>query len=149
MDYSIPIQYKCECPTALQIATPSQLHPNSIVVPCCAAHAGLCLVLLQVPEDVDFRVMGTFVDFYTTLLGFVNWRLYSSINTVYPPKVGDRAAGQWIAFLPLQHTHNPYLFLRWATAHPVVKSDADQDAKDAGLSALVLEDISGRRGRRF
>lgn len=31
--------------------------------------------------------MGTFLEFYTTLLGFVNYKLYSDINLVYPPKV--------------------------------------------------------------
>lgn len=36
--------------------------------------------------DVDFRIMGTFVEFYTTLVGFVNYRLYTSIGLVYPPK---------------------------------------------------------------
>lgn len=36
--------------------------------------------------DVDFRIMATFVEFYTTLLGFVNYRLYTSIGLVYPPK---------------------------------------------------------------
>merc|ERR1711939_1062818 len=35
---------------------------------------------------VDFRIMGTFVEFYQTLLGFVNFRLYTSIGLVYPPK---------------------------------------------------------------
>ena len=40
----------------------------------------------RVTSDVDFRIMGTFVEFYTTLLGFVNYRLYSSIGLVYPPK---------------------------------------------------------------
>lgn len=36
--------------------------------------------------DVDFRIMATFVDFYTTLLGFINFRLYTSIGLVYPPR---------------------------------------------------------------
>ncbi|KAI9807879.1 MAG: mRNA-binding ribosome synthesis protein nop7 [Sarcosagium campestre] len=40
----------------------------------------------RVVGDVDFRIMGTFVEFYTTLLGFVNFRLYTSIGLVYPPK---------------------------------------------------------------
>ncbi|CAK4032805.1 hypothetical protein DOTSEDRAFT_142887 [Lecanosticta acicola] len=36
--------------------------------------------------DVDYRIMATFVEFYTTLVGFVNYRLYTSIGLVYPPK---------------------------------------------------------------
>lgn len=36
--------------------------------------------------DVDFRIMATFVEFYATLLSFVNYRLYSSIGLVYPPR---------------------------------------------------------------
>ncbi|MCJ1330206.1 mRNA-binding ribosome synthesis protein nop7 [Thelotrema lepadinum] len=40
----------------------------------------------RVTGDVDFRIMGTFIEFYTTLLGFVNFRLYSSIGLVYPPR---------------------------------------------------------------
>uniref|UniRef100_A0A663LX58 Pescadillo homolog n=1 Tax=Athene cunicularia TaxID=194338 RepID=A0A663LX58_ATHCN len=39
------------------------------------------------PTDVDYRVMATFTEFYTTLLGFVNFRLYHSLNLLYPPKV--------------------------------------------------------------
>jgi hypothetical protein len=31
-------------------------------------------------QDVDYRIMGTFVEFYCTLLGFVNFRLYTSIG---------------------------------------------------------------------
>lgn len=40
----------------------------------------------RVTGDVDFRIMGTFVEFYITLLGFVNFRLYHSIGLIYPPK---------------------------------------------------------------
>ncbi|RFU32569.1 hypothetical protein B7463_g3787, partial [Scytalidium lignicola] len=40
----------------------------------------------RVTGDVDFRIMGTFIEFYQTLLGFINFRLYTSIGLVYPPK---------------------------------------------------------------
>ncbi|KAI9888009.1 MAG: mRNA-binding ribosome synthesis protein nop7 [Watsoniomyces obsoletus] len=51
--------------------------------------------------DIDFRIMGTFVQFYTTLLGFVNFRLYTSIGLVYPPKFNassDERGGELRAF---------------------------------------------------
>jgi pescadillo protein len=51
--------------------------------------------------DVDFRIMGTFVEFYTTLLGFVNFRLYSTIGLVYPPnfnQLADDRGGELGAF---------------------------------------------------
>ncbi|TPX55297.1 hypothetical protein PhCBS80983_g05431 [Powellomyces hirtus] len=48
----------------------------------------------HVPNDVDFRVMSTFLELYETLIGFVNYKLYSEVNLVYPPKVdADRDAG--------------------------------------------------------
>ncbi|KAJ4290774.1 mRNA-binding ribosome synthesis protein nop7 [Collariella sp. IMI 366227] len=40
----------------------------------------------RVVGDIDFRIMGTFVEFYMTLLGFVNYRLYTSLGLKYPPK---------------------------------------------------------------
>ena len=51
--------------------------------------------------DIDFRIMGTFVEFYTTLVGFVNFRLYTSIGLVYPPKFSaksDEQGGELGAF---------------------------------------------------
>ncbi|KAL1835865.1 hypothetical protein VTK73DRAFT_5290 [Phialemonium thermophilum] len=44
----------------------------------------------RVVGDVDFRIMGTFVEFYMTLLGFVNFRLYTSIGLKYPPQFDQR-----------------------------------------------------------
>ncbi|OCL15069.1 hypothetical protein AOQ84DRAFT_307858 [Glonium stellatum] len=55
----------------------------------------------RVTGDIDFRIMGTFVEFYTTLLGFVNFRLYTSIGIVYPPKFNassDERGGELGAF---------------------------------------------------
>jgi pescadillo protein len=55
----------------------------------------------RVTGDVDFRIMGTFVEFYQTLLGFVNFRLYNSVGLVYPPKfsaASDEQGGELGAF---------------------------------------------------
>ncbi|NXC43021.1 PESC protein, partial [Penelope pileata] len=46
------------------------------------------------PTDVDYRVMATFTEFYTTLLGFVNFRLYHSLNLHYPPKIDGQAEAE-------------------------------------------------------
>ncbi|XP_072409466.1 pescadillo homolog [Chiloscyllium punctatum] len=35
--------------------------------------------------------MATFTEFFTTLLGFVNFRLYQSLNLLYPPKLENNA----------------------------------------------------------
>ncbi|TQS32870.1 hypothetical protein Golomagni_06801, partial [Golovinomyces magnicellulatus] len=40
----------------------------------------------RVVGDVDYRIMGTFIEFYMTLLSFVNFRLYTSLGLKYPPK---------------------------------------------------------------
>lgn len=37
------------------------------------------------PSDVDFRVMLTFLEFYETLVGFVNFKLYHDLGLRYPP----------------------------------------------------------------
>ncbi|KAI6783320.1 ribosome biogenesis protein Pescadillo [Emericellopsis cladophorae] len=55
----------------------------------------------RVVGDVDFRIMGTFVEFYMTLLGFVNFKLYTSLGLKYPPKfdqVMDENAAELGAF---------------------------------------------------
>ncbi|XP_069817589.1 pescadillo homolog isoform X2 [Dendropsophus ebraccatus] len=46
------------------------------------------------PTDVDYRVMATFTEFYTTLLGFVNFRLYQTLNLQYPPKLDSRSEAE-------------------------------------------------------
>ncbi|XP_041977845.1 pescadillo homolog [Aricia agestis] len=41
----------------------------------------------QNKDEVDFKIMSTFVEFYVMLLGFVNFKLFNSLNLVYPPKL--------------------------------------------------------------
>lgn len=49
------------------------------------------------PSDVDFRVMLTFLEFYKTLVGFVNFKLYHDLGLRYPPLLDaklERAANE-------------------------------------------------------
>ena len=70
---------------------------------------------LQIPPDVDVRVMLTFLELYQTLLGFVFFKLYTDAGLVYPPpmdmKKDETAAG--VGALSLQETsrnvHPPML----------------------------------------
>ena len=43
----------------------------------------------EVPTDVDFKVMRTFLDIYSTLVGFVNFKLYSDFGLSYPPSLDE------------------------------------------------------------
>jgi len=40
---------------------------------------------IQIPSDVDVRVMLTFLELYQTVLGFVFFKLYTDAGLVYPP----------------------------------------------------------------
>lgn len=41
----------------------------------------------NIPSDIDFRIMLTFLEFYSTLLHFVLYKLYTDSGLVYPPKL--------------------------------------------------------------
>lgn len=40
-----------------------------------------------VETNVDYRVMANYLLLYTTMLAFVNWKLYNMANLKYPPPV--------------------------------------------------------------
>ncbi|CUM68192.1 uncharacterized protein PRCAT00005911001 [Priceomyces carsonii] len=42
---------------------------------------------VNIPSDVDFRIMLTFLEFYSTLLHFVLFKLYNDANLIYPPTI--------------------------------------------------------------
>ena len=60
----------------------------------------------MLPTDVDYRVMLTFLEFYQTLLQFVNFKLYNTLGVRYPPVVDpklDEAAAGLASIMQVQH----------------------------------------------
>jgi pescadillo protein len=41
----------------------------------------------RIPKDVDYKVMTTFLELYETQLRFINYKLFTSIGYIYPPKI--------------------------------------------------------------
>jgi len=43
------------------------------------------------PDDVDYKVMNTFLEFYITFLKFMFFKLYADAGLAYPPKISEVA----------------------------------------------------------
>ncbi|OAV91141.1 hypothetical protein PTTG_08670 [Puccinia triticina 1-1 BBBD Race 1] len=65
----------------------------------------------NIPADVDFRIMLTFLELYQTLLGFVFYRLFQNINLLYPPKLDSNLdeAGAGLNALILESSNQTLL----------------------------------------
>ena len=59
------------------------------------------------PIDVDYRVMSTFLDFYITLLKFINYKLYSSMSLVYPPTEPEQSDSFYLNYQFEKVAHEP------------------------------------------
>jgi pescadillo protein len=60
----------------------------------------------NLPIDVDYRVMSTFLDFYIVLLKFVNYKLYTEAKLEYPPIEQDPTTYQGYEFKNLSTDEN-------------------------------------------
>ncbi|RMD44355.1 hypothetical protein DV735_g768, partial [Chaetothyriales sp. CBS 134920] len=91
----------------------------------------------QVSQDVDYRIMGTFVEFYCTLLGFVNYRLYTQIGLVYPPKfdVTSDERGAELAAFTLQGRSTTEAIEE--SEEPKAVTNGHADSNTADVQALV------------
>lgn len=98
------------------------------------------------PADVDFRIMETFLHLYTTVLGFVNFRLFKTLNLQYPPRPleddGDRGLVA-LATAPLE----PEVAAAMAAAAAAdPKGKAAAAAKPARLQSLLKTMAAGDSG---
>ncbi|KAK8064781.1 pescadillo [Apiospora phragmitis] len=91
----------------------------------------------RVVGDIDFRIMGTFVQFYMTLLKFINFKLYSSVGLVYPPKFDqnrDESAAELGAFTL---EGNAAKALADASAQPQITDGESEKPTDPKTQAAV------------
>lgn len=79
------------------------------------------------PADVDYRIMNTFTEFYTTLLKFVHFKLFADAGYAYPPVLDTRreAAGEHLGALMLRQAEGE------AAAMHGASSDDEQDDSTA------------------
>mmetsp|Transcript_96271 Transcript_96271/g.201143 ORF Transcript_96271/g.201143 Transcript_96271/m.201143 type:complete len:623 (-) Transcript_96271:143-2011(-) len=88
----------------------------------------------ELPVEVDFRVMLTFLEFYRAMLKFVNYRLYADLGLAYPPKRDEskeKFSGE-VAALEVE--------MREAGKAQQANKEAG-DKVDAEVSAAVAEDF--------
>ncbi|GAB5364232.1 hypothetical protein AAMO2058_000951800 [Amorphochlora amoebiformis] len=80
------------------------------------------------PQDVDFRVMITFLDFYVTLVRFVNFKLYFDLGLRYPPNIIDSKenSGAYLSALSMEEAGRERTFESKITATVEVKTE-DQE----------------------
>lgn len=103
----------------------------------------------QSKQEVDFKVMSTFVEFYTIMLGFVNFRLYHTLNLYYPPKfsIDEQNADNSLV------DEGAFVSERVAALNiPVLKSgttteeeDVDIDSFDTNASPEKIEEAKKER----
>lgn len=43
----------------------------------------------RLPFDIDYKVIGTFMEFYIALMRFINFKLYKDLGMNYPPVMSE------------------------------------------------------------
>jgi pescadillo protein len=93
----------------------------------------------NVPVDVDFRIMHTFVEFYTTLLGFVMFKLYTNEGLVYPPKFDQEADAKGAGLRAFKLENKGIgMIAEAAEAAPVSKNK--KEVQEAAKQTRLLQD---------
>lgn len=101
------------------------------------------------PASVDMRLMSIFVEFYTTVLGFVNFRLFNSLNLHYPPTLATSSE-------PAADQEDRVMALNQALARTLVEPDAVEldkieveEGGEAMEAARAEAEARERQGKLF
>ncbi|KAI8872327.1 hypothetical protein GQ42DRAFT_161421 [Ramicandelaber brevisporus] len=101
-----------------------------------------------IPSDVDFRVMLTFLEFYQTLVGFVNFKLYSDAGLVYPPTIDAALEAHGADADALLVTSQDSASSSASAAAAAASTGAANSAAGAKFSKEQLSDIVEKIGQK-
>jgi pescadillo protein len=87
----------------------------------------------QSKNEVDFRIMANFVEFYTVMCGFVNFRLYHTLNLNYPPQFNVSIDSE-----ESQSDENVFVSERIAALNCDIKKIADEEIEEPEEMDLQL-----------
>jgi len=105
------------------------------------------------PENVDMKVMSVFAEFYVTLLGFINYRLYHTLNLIYPPKLALTGAAPSdtslsTAELEAERVAALNTPLNRVRLPDAAEEEGDEEAELALMAAAAGDDLEEVRARR-
>ncbi|KAG2373843.1 hypothetical protein C9374_011728 [Naegleria lovaniensis] len=75
-----------------------------------------------IPENIDFNIFRSFIQFYLTLLTFVNYKLYNDANIEYPPKYTAKSDKSYLIDLKQGGAEDENVDLR-SVAGPAIEQD--------------------------
>ncbi len=94
----------------------------------------------NVPENVDFKVMLTFLEFHMKHLEFVLFRLYSQLGLSYPPVVNQALARNGATILAYQFKEIGAATVATASRNADDEDDEDDDDEEKGEGEVVNEE---------
>ncbi|KAH6809868.1 pescadillo-like protein [Perilla frutescens var. frutescens] len=110
-------------------------------ITCLTPHA-----LQQVLPEVDYRVLLTFLEFYETLLTFVNFRLYHSISVKYPPILDPRLEALAADLYALSRYLDASGQIYSMSSEAITSSGSDQAESELRLAQLQQQLSSNESG---
>lgn len=90
----------------------------------------------DLPDDVDYHVMLTFLDFYEVFLSFVFYRLYATLGLKYPPTI-DRAKDNMGSYMYSVQTEEIAKELTLEEKEEMDKSEKQQENLKQNLQSLA------------
>ena len=101
----------------------------------------------SLPQNVDYRIMLTFLEFYQVLLRFVMYKLYTDMGLVYPPQINlkKEEEGGYLNSLTVENITKEDGLATKETVTEEQKEEEKEESDDEKLNDEELEKQSEER----